>query len=67
MRLNLPYNLPMKKDKVIKKAGSQVALAKILGISQAAVAQWGETIPKAREWQLRYLKPEWFDLKEKLR
>ena len=62
MQLNLPYNLSMEKNKVIELAGSQVALAKLLGISQAAVAQWGEFVPIARQWQLRLLKPDWFKL-----
>jgi len=52
----------MEKNKVIELAGSQVALAKLLGISQAAVAQWGEFVPIARQWQLRLLKPDWFKL-----
>jgi DNA-binding transcriptional regulator YdaS (Cro superfamily) len=50
----------MKTQDAIRLAGSGVQLAKLLGITQAAVAQWGENVPKAREWQLRLLKPEWF-------
>ena len=49
----------MDKQKFIALAGSQSELAKLLGISQAAVSQWRE-IPKGRVWQLRVLKPEWF-------
>jgi predicted transcriptional regulator len=49
----------MNKDYFIKLAGSQTALAKLLGINQAAVAQWKE-VPKARIWQLKVLKPKWF-------
>ena len=49
----------MDKQKFIALAGSQTELAKLLGISQAAVSQWRE-IPKGRVWQLRVLKPEWF-------
>ena len=50
----------MKTQDAIKLAGSGVQLAKLLGITQAAVAQWGEQLPKARVWQLKLLKPEWF-------
>ena len=52
----------MDKQKAITLAGSQSDLAKLLGISQAAVSQW-KTVPKARIWQLKLLKPEWFDNK----
>jgi DNA-binding transcriptional regulator YdaS (Cro superfamily) len=49
----------MTKEKAIFYAGSQSELAKILGISRGAVAQW-KNIPKARIWQLQLLKPSWF-------
>lgn len=49
----------MDKQTLIKLAGSQVKLAKLLGINQAAVSQW-KRVPKARLWQLQLLKPEWF-------
>ena len=55
----------MKTQQAIDRAGGAKALADLLGISHSAVLQWGETIPKAREWQLRVLKPEWFDAKGK--
>lgn len=37
-----------------------MALAKLLGITRQAISQWGEMIPQERYWQLRVLKPEWF-------
>lgn len=49
----------MSKEHFIRLAGSQRKLADLLGISQAAVAQW-KTVPKARIWQLQLLRPEWF-------
>lgn len=49
----------MDKQKLIFLAGSQVELAKLLGISQAAVSQW-KKVPQARIWQLQVLKPSWF-------
>jgi len=49
----------MSKEHFIHLAGSQRALADLLGISQAAVAQWKD-VPKARIWQLQLLRPEWF-------
>jgi predicted membrane protein len=51
----------MKKQYAIEKAGSRRALSEILGISQAAISMWGENIPQARVWQLKTLRPEWFD------
>ena len=50
----------MEKTTAIKLAGSQTALASLLGISQAAISQWGERVPDNRVWQLKVLKPEWF-------
>ena len=49
----------MDKNKFISLAGSQSELAKLLGISQAAVSQW-KTIPTGRLYQLMVLRPEWF-------
>jgi len=49
----------MTKEQFITLAGSQTELAKLLGISQPAVAAWKE-VPQARIWQLKVLKPEWF-------
>lgn len=53
----------MTKDQLIKLAGSQRELAKILGISQPAVSAW-KNIPQARIWQLKVIRPEWFSTKE---
>jgi hypothetical protein len=50
---------PMDKHKFIALAGSQSELARILGIKQPSVAQW-KTVPQARIWQLKLLRPEWF-------
>ena len=49
----------MTKEQLIKLAGSQSELAKLLGIKQAAVSQWKQ-VPQARIWQLKVLKPKWF-------
>jgi len=48
------------KEEAIRFAGSLTELAKILGISKAAVSQWGENPPQARIWQMQSLHPEWF-------
>lgn len=50
----------MEKQKAIKLAGSQTKLAAILGVSQAAIAQWGQDVPVMRIYQLKTLKPDWF-------
>jgi len=62
---NLGYAIMgvMTKDQLIKLAGSQRELAKILGISQPAVSAW-KNIPQARIWQLKVIRPEWFSTKE---
>jgi len=45
--------------KAITLAGSQSELARILGLTRAAVHQW-KAIPQLRIYQLKELKPEWF-------
>jgi DNA-binding transcriptional regulator YdaS (Cro superfamily) len=50
----------MDKEKAIKLAGSASALAELLGITRAAVSQWGNDVPPARVWQLKALRPKWF-------
>jgi hypothetical protein len=55
----------MKKADAIKLAGSAIKLAKVLGITKGAVSHWGEDIPKGREYELRYIKPEWFPKEKK--
>jgi len=51
----------MKTSLAIEKAGTAAALASILGITPGAVSQWGDEVPDARVWQLRVLRPAWFD------
>jgi predicted transcriptional regulator len=50
----------MSKEDAIFKAGSQAALARLLGVTRGAVSQW-KNMPKGRLYQLMVLKPEWFD------
>jgi DNA-binding transcriptional regulator YdaS (Cro superfamily) len=49
----------MDKQKAITLAGSQSELARILGITRAAVHQW-KTLPSGRLYQLMVLRPNWF-------
>lgn len=56
----LTYNVTMTKQELIKLAGSQSELAKLLGISKAAVCQWKDPIPELRMRQLKDLRPDWF-------
>jgi hypothetical protein len=51
----------MKTQQAIDHAGSAKALADLLGITPGAVSQWGDQVPEGRCWQLRVLKPEWFE------
>jgi hypothetical protein len=53
------YTLAMDKQKAITLAGSQSELARILGITRAAVHNW-KTIPTGRLYQLMVLRPDWF-------
>jgi DNA-binding transcriptional regulator YdaS (Cro superfamily) len=50
----------MEKEQAINLAGSARKLAEMLGISRAAISQWGVTIPQARVWQLKAMHPDWF-------
>lgn len=50
----------MKTSQAITQAGSAAALAKMLGITQSAISQWGENVPQPRVWQLQVMKPSWF-------
>jgi len=61
----LAYNDVMEKQTAIRLAGSQVKLAAILGISQSAIAQWGQDVPMMRIYQLKTLRPKWFKNLEK--
>ncbi len=56
----MAYHANMDKQQAIEKAGSTIALAKLLGITRQAISLWGKTIPQARVWQLKALRPEWF-------
>ena len=49
----------MKTKYAIKMAGSAAALAKLLGLTDSAISQWGETVPELRVYKLRELKPDW--------
>lgn len=53
------YTDCMDKQKAITLAGSQSELARILGITRAAVHNW-KTIPTGRLYQLMILRPDWF-------
>ncbi len=51
----------MKTETAIKLAGSTGELAALLEITPSAVSQWDEDVPQPRYWQLRVLRPKWFD------
>jgi len=51
-------------NKAIALAGTQSKLARILGVSRAVVHAWKKRkLPDMRVWQLKVIKPEWFDEK----
>lgn len=56
---------PMTKNLVRAALGleTDAALADLLGVTRAAVAQWpeDEPIPEKRQWQLRAIRPGLFD------
>lgn len=51
----------MKTEYAIQKAGSKSALARILGVTKGAISQYGLNLPEGRTWQLRCIRPEWFN------
>ncbi len=57
----------MKTETAIQLAGSSAELARILGLSRAAISQWPEDVPLLRVYQLREKKPEWFAQESKKR
>ena len=48
-------------ETAIRLAGGRLALARLLGVTPGAVSHWDKTIPDGRAWQLRGLRPEWFE------
>jgi len=44
--------MTMKTSDVVAYFGTQELVAEALGISQAAVSQWGEDVPELRAFQL---------------
>ena len=53
----------MDTEEAIRLAGGATALAELLDITPSAVSQWDGCVPEARVWQLKVLKPEWFENK----
>jgi hypothetical protein len=51
----------MKTEQAIERAGSAKALAELFDVTPSAVSQWGDDLPRGRYWQLRAIKPHWFD------
>ena len=43
----------MTKSEAVKYFGSQQAVADVLGLHKSAVSQWGDDVPKLREYQLK--------------
>ncbi len=54
----------MKTKDAIQEFGSQAALARALGISRAAVAKWGDDVPRLREYEILDLRRERDDRRE---
>lgn len=50
----------MTKTELIRRMGSEYAVAKLFNCSRQAVNRWANRIPALRLYQLRELKPEWF-------
>lgn len=48
----------MTKKQAIEAFGSAKALADALGISEAAVSQWGEQVPELRVYQIKVILQE---------
>lgn len=50
----------MKKQDLIKLAGSQAAAARIFGITSSAILQWPDEVPYRRFLELKDKRPKWF-------
>lgn len=57
----------MRTKDAIQLAGSATELAELLGITGGAISQWGEEVPEARVWQLKVLRPKWFEAAKRSR
>ena len=51
----------MEKETAIRLAGNASKLARLLGVSRQSVFAW-KTMPEGRVWQLKVLRPDWFDV-----
>ena len=51
----------MEKLTAIRLAGSVQALADLLGVSRPAIYQWKLEVPTMRVYQLKALRPQWFE------
>jgi len=51
----------MNTQHAIDLAGSAKALADLFGITASAVSQWNDELPDGRVWQLRVIRPAWFE------
>lgn len=45
----------MTRSEALRHFGTQVELARVLGITQASVAGWGESIPRLRQIQIEVI------------
>ena len=45
----------MKTSEGVKFFGNKLAMAKALGLSRAAISQWGDNIPELRAFQIKVL------------
>jgi hypothetical protein len=55
----------MKTEFAISIFGSVAELASALGITDKAVYQWGDEVPRLRQYELRELRPDVFSPKSK--
>jgi hypothetical protein len=45
----------MDKQTVIKHFGSQIAVARALGLSKSTISEWPDPIPEGQAWKLQVL------------
>ena len=55
----------METKTAIDLAGSSSKLAALIGVTPGAISQWGELVPKTRVWQLKVLRPYWYEPQNK--
>ena len=53
----MPYNAHMTTNQLVRVFGTKSAIAAFLGITRQSVSEWGQQVPKLRQYELREKRP----------